>query len=266
MAFARKCHGAIISADSMQIYRDLPIGTAQPTKEERREIPHYLVGEYDLSAPFTVYEFVRRAEAAVRDAESRGLTPILCGGTGFYLKAFFYGLDDLPGDPQLRAELDKKYDNPAGEEALRERMRKLDPEALAKWCHCRRKLIRSLEVKLLTGQSVLRLQRHNRTLRFPVTAKILRRTPEELRKRIEARTDAMLRAGWVDEAREAIAKGLFQSPTAHQALGYSIIGEYLAGKITREEMRNRIVTATGQYARRQRTWFRHQHPEAETEL
>ena len=261
--FARKNNGAIISADSMQIYRDLPIGTTQPSEAERREIPHYLVGECDLNEPSTVHEFVRRAEKAIREIEAAGRTPVLCGGTGFYLKALFYGLDDLPGDAALRAELDRTYDRDDAFDALREKMRELDPAALARWHDCRRKLIRALEVRLLTGRSMLEQQTHAGKLRFPVEAKIVSRAPDELRQRIARRTDEMLKAGWIEEAEAAIAKGLLTSPTAHQALGYDIIGEHLAGRLTYDEMRERIVIATGQYARRQRTWFRHQHPEAE---
>ena len=262
--FARKHHGAIISADSMQIYRDLPIGTAQPTPEERREIPHYLVAECDLQEPFTVFEFIRRAENAIADARKKGFTPILCGGTGFYLKALFYGLDDLPGDAELRAELDQQYDRDDAFDALRERMRTLDPAALDKWHDCRRKLIRSLEVKLLTGKSITELQTHSQQqLRFPVTAYVVSRSPEILRERIAARTHEMLKAGWVEEAEKALQKGLLQTPTAHQALGYRIIADHLTGKISHQEMAEKIITATCQYARRQRTWFRHQHPEAE---
>ena len=261
--FARKHHGAIISADSMQIYRDLPIGTAQPTPEEMQEIPHYLVAECELQEPFTVFEFIKRAEAAIADARSKGFTPVLCGGTGFYLKALFYGLDDLPGDAGLRAELDRQYDRDDAFEALRERMRVLDPAALEKWHDCRRKLIRSLEVKLLTGKSITELQTHTQKLRFPVQSFVISRTPEILRERIARRTREMLKAGWVEEAEKALAKGLLSTPTAHQALGYRIIADFLAGAISRQEMEEKIVTATCQYARRQRTWFRHQHPEAE---
>ncbi len=262
--FARKHHGAIISADSMQIYRDLPIGTAQPSPAEQAEIPHYLVAECDLQEPFTVFEFIKRAENAIADARAKGFTPILCGGTGFYLKALFYGLNDLPGDAELRARLDQQYDNDEAFDALRERMRTLDPAALEKWHDCRRKLIRSLEVKLLTGKSIMELQTHSQQqLRFPVTAYVVSRPPELLRERIAARTREMLKAGWVEEAENALNKGLLQTPTAHQALGYRIIADYLAGSISLQQMEEKIVIATCQYARRQRTWFRHQHPEAE---
>ncbi len=261
--FARKHHGAIISADSMQIYRDLPIGTAQPSPEDQKEIPHYLVAECELQEPFTVFEFIKRAEKAIADARAKGFTPILCGGTGFYLKALFYGLDDLPGDAGLRAELDQQYDRDDAFEALRERMQKEDPAAFAKWHDCRRKLIRSLEVKLLTGKSIMELQTHTQKLRFPVKAYVVSRDPEILRERIARRTGEMLKAGWVEEAEAALQKGLLQTPTAHQALGYRIIADYLAGSISHQEMEEKIVIATCQYARRQRTWFRHQHPEAE---
>lgn len=260
---ARRCGGEIVSVDSMQLYRGLEIGTAQPTAEERREIPHHLVGCFDFHERIDVFTFVRLADAAVADIRRRGKLPVLTGGTGLYLRAFLYGLDDLPADPALRKKLDAAYDSEAGEGALRERMAELDPAGLARWAGCRRRLIRALEVRLLTGKSILELQtRPFDSLRYPVKAWRLDPEPEELKRKIALRARKMLESGWIEEAKAAIAAGLLESPTAHQALGYRLIGEYLAGKFGMDELHARISTATWQLARRQRTWFRHQHPEA----
>ena len=124
-------------------------------------------------------------------------------------------------------------------------------------------LIRALEVRLLTGKSILELQQNpGDTLRYAVRAWKLEIPPELLAERIARRAEAMLDAGWIDEARAAIVDGLLDTPTAHQAIGYRLIAEHLAGHLTENQLLERIVTATRQFARRQRTWFRHQHPEA----
>ena len=165
-----------------------------------------------------------------------------------YLRALLYGIDDLPADPELRKRLDAEFDHDAGEPALLEKMAKLDPAAFDRWHACRRRLIRALEVRLLTGKSILELQQNPMDrLRYPVIAWKLETPTEILRKRISDRA----------------AAGLLESPTAHQALGYKLIAEHLAGNLTREQLHERISTATWQLARRQRTWFRHQHPEAQ---
>ena len=264
LEFAEKFNGEIISADSMQLYKILPIGTAQPTPEERKRIPHHLVGIYDLSCRAEVYRFCELADLAVQEIRSRGKMPIVCGGTGMYLKAFLYGLDDLPGDRNLREQLDLQYDNDAGEIQLHEKMSELDPAGLEKWKNCRRRLIRALEVRLLTGKSILSLQNvKEKKLRYNVRAFRLDPDSSLLKEKIFQRAEKMLDSGWIEEADFAIKSGLFESPTAHQAIGYRQIAEYLNGKIDRQQLLEQICTSTWQYARRQRTWFRHQHPEAE---
>ena len=143
-------------------------------------------------------------------------------------------------------------------------MRELDPAALEKFEKCRRRLIRALEVRLITGKSLLELQGTAKPkLRYDVEAWRLDPEPETLKRRIARRAGIMLENGWIDEAKRALDRGLLGTPTAHQALGYRIIGEYLRGSFDRDELEKRIVTATWQFARRQRTWFRHQHPEAQ---
>ncbi|MBQ6351720.1 MAG: tRNA (adenosine(37)-N6)-dimethylallyltransferase MiaA, partial [Lentisphaeria bacterium] len=214
LEWAERRNGEIVSVDSMQIYRGLEIGTAQPTAEERRRIPHHLVGIMDIHERQEVFSFCARADSAIADIVARGKLPILAGGTGLYLRSLLYGLDDLPNDPALRAELDREYDSPAGEPALHARMRELDPAALAKFSNCRRRLIRALEVRLVTGRSLLDLQGAVKPkLRYAVEAWRLDPPAEELKARIASRARAMLAAGWIDEARRAIAAGLFDTPT-----------------------------------------------------
>ena len=261
---ARRLGGEIVSFDSMQVYRGLEIGTAQPTAGEKALVPHHLTGIFDLDKRVDVCSFTALAEEAVRDILSRGKIPVLAGGTGLYLRTFLYGMDDMPGDRQLRSKLDELYDAPEKEPSLHAKMRELDPEALEKWGSCRRRLIRALEVKLLSGRSILELQGNSpRVLRPGVRAFKLELPPDELNARIAARTEGMLRKGWIEEAEKAIARGLLETPTAHQALGYKIIAKFLKNEFSREELKEKLITATRQYARRQRTWFRHQHPEAQ---
>lgn len=263
LEYAASCGGEIVSADSMQLYRDLPIGTAQPTEAERAAVPHHLVGIYELSERAEVFRFCEMADAAVHDIWQRGKCAIVCGGTGLYLKAFLYGLDNMPADRDLRLELDALYDSDAGEAVLHERMRQLDPGAYEKWHLCRRRLIRALEVHLLTGKSILELQSGARnTLRYDAEVWRLDPDAENLKNRIALRARKMLESGWISEAQQAIEKGLFTTPTAHQALGYRQIDSFLRGEFDRDTLWEKLCTATWQYARRQRTWFRHQHPEA----
>ena len=262
---AARIHGGeIVSADSMQLYRGLEIGTAQPTQEELNEIAHHLVGIWDINVRSDVFTFQNLADNAIADITGRGKTAIVAGGTGLYLKNLLYGLDDMPGDRQLRAKLDADYDAPEKEDSLKEKMAELDPDALEKFKLCRRRLIRALEVKLLTGKSILELQQQSKPeLRYKnICAIKLEVSPEELAEKIAVRARIMLENGWIDEAQKAINAGLLNTPTAHQALGYKIIAEFLNGNITYDKLYEKLCAATRQYARRQRTWFRHQHPEA----
>lgn len=252
--------GEIISVDSMQLYRGIEIGTAQPTEQERKLIPHHLVGIYDFSVRAEVFTFCELAEQAIKDIRSRGKLPVLAGGTGFYLKALLGGLDDLPADRKLREELDQLYDSEAGEKELHRRMAELDPAAFARWKDCRRRLIRALEVYLISGRSIVKLQSGKpQKCRFDnVRSVFIMPETQELKERIDRRCDAMFDAGWIEETQAAARNGLFSSPTAYQALGYSLIAQHLAGEFDFETLKERVKTATWQFARRQRTFLRHQ--------
>ncbi|MBE6403623.1 MAG: tRNA (adenosine(37)-N6)-dimethylallyltransferase MiaA [Lentisphaerae bacterium] len=261
---AGKCNGEIVSIDSMQLYRIIPIGTAQPDAADKALIPHHLVGIYEIDQRAEVYTFVELAEKAIRDITSRSRVPILCGGTGLYLKSLLYGLDQLPGDNDLKKRLDKEYDDPAMLKELQNRLITLgDQQVVDKFTNNRRRLIRALEIRLLTGKSILELQNEYRPrLRYKLDdAVYLAHDRAVLQERIAARTRQMLKSGWIEEAENAIKAGLLTSPTAHQALGYKIIDRYLRGEIDLAKLEELIITATWQYARRQQTWFRHQHPE-----
>jgi len=265
--YAKTHNGEVISVDSMQIYRGLEIGTAQPTMTERAGIPHHLIGIYDIAERIDVFTFQELADQKIAEIAARGKLPILAGGSGMYLKAILYGLDDLPADRDLRNQLDRQF---AAEEQfpdLKQYMSELDPQALERFGQCQRRLIRALEVKILTGRSIVELQKNQTPrLRYPTRAVKFDRDATVMKERILARARLMLKQGWIEEAQGAIARGLLASPTAYQAIGYALIGQYLDNAFDLEMLTQKIATQTWQYARRQRTWFRHQHPEAETIL
>ena len=254
----------IISADSMQVYKGMDIGVAKPSHEEQQKIPHHLLDICEISESVDVFQYVELAEKAIGEIRSNGRTPLLVGGSGMYIRALFYGLDPLPADPDLRKILDKKYDSEAGFERLKALMSVKDPEDFARWQQHRRKLIRALEVHTLTGKSITELQiTWQGKLRFPVKAWKLCWDREALRQRVEQRTDEMLTKGWIEETEKLIVRGFLDSPTAKQAIGYKIIADFLQDRIDWETMRTKIINTTRQFARRQDTWFKNQHPEAE---
>ena len=264
LELAERRNGEIVSADSMQVYRGLDIGTAKPTPEERRRIPHHLIDIADISDKFDVYRFKEEAEKCILDIRSRGKLPVVAGGTGLYLRALLYGLDPMPADPELRKRLDLEFDCDEHYEDLCRLMERDDPEDLARFAPNRRKLLRAREVFLLSGQPMVRLQeRWKRTPPRPdASSFVLVWEPAELKRRIVRRCEEMLAAGWIEETEEILRQGLADSPTARQVLGSREIAAYLAGRLTRAELPDKIATSTWQFARRQNTWFRTQHPEA----
>lgn len=254
-------NGEIISADSMQAYKGLNIGTAKPSVEEQKLVRHHLIDILDISEPMNVHKYVTLAEDAISDIFSRDKTPFIVGGSGMYLRALLFGIDLLPADKTLRSELEKEFEGEKGFEKLKKIMSEVDTLAFAKWHSNHRRLLRAYEVYKITGKSIVTLQsgwdtnpRHD-SLSFYLSWE-----REELKRRIAERTDKMLAAGWIDEAKNMIAHGLLQAPTAWQALGYSIIAKFLSGEIGYNEMREKIITATWQFARRQETWFKNKHP------
>ena len=261
---ARKLSGEIISADSMQVYRGLDIGTAKPTPEERREIAHHLIDIAEMKEKYDVFRFVDEAEKCLNSIRSRGHLPIVAGGSGLYLRALLYGLDPMPSDPGLRTEIDRQFDNDEHYPELCRIMGEKDPEDLFRFASNRRKLLRAWEVFQLSGQPMVRLQERwkKAPARPDARSFVLVWEPTVLKQRIKDRCFAMLKAGWIEEAEHFLHAGLNRAPTAWQALGYREIAAYLAGTINRSDLPERIATATWQFARRQNTWFRTQHPEA----
>jgi len=264
MEISRVYQGEIISADSMQFYRGLDIGTAKPSAAERAEVKHHLIDTLELTRKSDIFSFCEMAERAIADIRGRGKLPVIAGGSGLYIHALMYGLDPLPADESLRRELDAKFDSEEGFAELKSIMEKTCPGDYARWYNHRRKLIRAYEVFLLTGTqiSVLQKKRTAFQARKDIKTFYLEWDRDILKKRIAERCAEMLESGWIEETKNLMAQGLFETPTARQALGYPIIARYLAGEFKKDKLAEEISIATWQFARRQITWFRNRHPEA----
>ncbi len=254
LALAERHAGAIISADSRQIYRGFDIGTAKPTAEERRRVPHYGIDVCEPTERYSAAAWAGDAERWIEQAVAAGRTPLLVGGTGFYLRALFGPLFDEPAlDPARRTALAEVLGTMRIEE-LRRWCRALDP---ARAHLGRTQLLRAIEIALLTGRPVSALHRERaRPPRW--RARYLLVDPgNSLAGRIEARVDAMLAAGWVDEARHLSALVPGDAP-AWKATGYGIMRSVAEGATSLERGRESAIIETRQYAKRQRTWFRNQ--------
>lgn len=249
VAVAEQCGGEIIGADAFQIYEGLDVLTAKPGADLRARVPHHLVGEIPLTQRFDVAQFATLAQQRIAEVRARGRLPILCGGTGLYVRALTHGLAELPGaDATLRAELDAR---PLAE--LQRELARRDPTAAAQIdLQNPRRVIRALEVCMLTGRPFSSFREQWQTPPDGVRGVLLVRDRDELRQRIAQRTEAMFAAGVEDEV---CATGEI-GPTAEQAIGLREIRALLAGEITRAACIDAITLATRRYAKRQLTWFR----------
>lgn len=268
LLLAGELDGEILSCDSMQVYRGLDVGTAKPSPGDRARRPHHFVDMLNLDEPWDASRFVAAARPLLAEIRSRSRVPILAGGTGLYARALLYGLSLLPADRDLFARIERELAAPEGAERLRgELLAAARNPAAAPPDTLRnpRRLARAVEVLRLTGSPPWELTPERPAVpALPVRQFLLLPSLAVLRPRIEQRTDWMLEHGWIEETETAMAAGLLRSPTARQALGYRDIAAYLRGEIpSRQALRETLVGRTVQYARRQRTWFRHQHPGGE---
>ena len=255
LQLAEKIGGEIISVDSMQVYRGLDIGTAKPSAEERARVPHHLIDAVELTEPFDAAQFVRLANAAVTDIQSRGRVPIFCGGTGLYFKAFLEGLGDAPpADETLRTELEA---TPLPD-LLRE-LSERDPVTYEKIDRQNpRRVVRAIEVIRLTNRpfSAQRSDWNHATTNAQHALFAFSRVSADLHARIHSRVDAMFARGIVDETRSLLDQGLAQNKTALQALGYRQVVEHLRSERSLPEAIDLVKIKTRQFAKRQMTWFR----------
>jgi len=259
LRLAEQLGGEIISADSMQVYRGLDIGTAKPAAEERARVPHHLIDICDLTETFDAAQFIRRAQSAVTEIQTRGHVPIFCGGTGLYFKAFLSGLGEAPAThPELRAELEA-----ASFEALLHELRERDPVAYEKIDKQNpRRVIRAVEVIRLTGKKFSEQRAEWKSgIQHPASRSFCFTRPgPDLHARINARVDTMFARGLVEETRALLAHGLAENKTAMQAIGYRQVVEYLRNEPRKlsglTETIELVKSRTRQFAKRQLTWFR----------
>lgn len=257
---AKAVGGEIISADSMQIYRQMNIGTAKITPEEMQGIPHHLVDVIAPDTPFHVYEFKKMAEQAMHEIWKRGHIPVVAGGTGFYIQALLYDIDfnQEENDHSYRAELEQL----AGEKGagfLHDQLRCIDPVS-AQCIHPNniKRVIRALEYYHETGTPISDHNQQQRTKHSPYhfIYIVLTMNRQKLYARINKRVEQMFEQGLLEEAEELIRQGCTSDMTSMQAIGYKELFPYFEGRISREEALEQIQKDTRHFAKRQLTWFR----------
>ena len=257
---ARELNGEIVSADSMQIYRRMDIGTAKATAEERTAAVHHMLDIAEPDENWSVARYVEEATHCCDDIIARGKLPIVVGGTGLYIDSLISGLDfaDNTSDNALRDRLGSEYDSLGGE-AMLTRLAQVDPERAAK-LHPgdKRRIVRAIETYMLTGKTITEHDRITaaRPKRYDAARIVLNYADRaDLYARIDARVDEMEQAGLVDEVRRLLASGLSPECTAMQAIGYKEIVAFLEGKTTEREAFDLIKQSSRRYAKRQLTWF-----------
>ena len=252
-------HAEVVSVDSRQIFRQLDIGTAKPTPEMCRQVPHHLIDVVDPDEAYDAGRFAREATVAIREIRSRGRAPLLCGGSGLYLRALVEGMPDLPEvDPLLREQLQDEAEA-RGEAEMHDELMALDPEMASRLAvGDRRRVLRGLEVYRQTGRalSLWQAEHARRPRPFEVLTIVLSPPTDVLSQRIHARTEQMWAQGLVAETRAVLDHGFAGDLPALQSIGYREAQQHLQGDCTSEEAREAIVRASRQYAKRQRTWFR----------
>ena len=261
VALAKEFDGEIVSADSMQLYRRMDVGTAKVTPEETEGIAHHMIDVAEPNESYSVSRYVEDAAKCVDDILSRGRLPIITGGTNLYIDSLISGRDfaDNEGDNALRGELDRQYDALGGEKML-EKLQSIDPERSAKLHPAdRRRIIRAIEVFKLTGKTITRhdLETRQRPPRYDAAVIALDFADRaKLYERIDRRVDLMVREGLFAEVEQLIKSGLSDECTAMQAIGYKEPAAYLRGEITKDEAIEFIKRESRRYAKRQLTWLR----------
>ena len=260
VALAKRISGEIVSADSMQVYRGMDIGTAKVTKEETCGLPHHLIDVLDPKDPFNVMTFRSMVKDAIRGIASRGSVPVLVGGTGFYIQSVLYDVqfEEDASSEELRKKLEQEA-AVLGAEKMHERLRALDPEA-AEAIHPNnvKRVIRALEYSLSTGRkiSVHNREQRERTSPYRFLFYVLTMDRAALYQRIDLRVDQMMEQGRLAEVKRLREEGVTSDMVSMQGLGYRQIFDYLEGIATLDEAVERIKRETRHFAKRQLTWFR----------
>lgn len=257
---AKRIGGEIISADSMQVYKGMDIGSAKIREEEMEGIPHYLIDVLEPKEPFHVVYFQKLAKEAMETIWKKGKIPILVGGTGFYIQAVLYDIDFTKEDTDTayRAALEREAEE-KGNEALHERLKAVDEEAAAQIpFNNRKRVIRALEYYHLTGRKISEHNQEQRQKESPYAFCYFVLTDDrpKIYERIDNRVHTMLKQGLVEEVKALKAQGLTKEMVSMQGLGYKEILAFLEGEISMEEAVYRIKRDTRHFAKRQMTWFR----------
>ena len=257
---AQRHNGEVISADSMQIYRTMDIGTAKPTQEEMGGIPHHMIDVADPEEDFSVARYVEMAAQCVDDVLARGKLPIVAGGTGLYIDSLLSGRTFAPFSPDsaLRGELERELAEKGGQ-AMLEALAQVDPEA-AQRLHPNdhKRIIRALEVYRSTGKTITQHNRETRAIppRYDaLTIGLAFQDRQAMWRRIDQRVDEMVAAGLEDEVRRLLTSGISPKCTAMQAIGYKEFTQALSGEMTWQEAADVVKLRSRQYAKRQLTWF-----------
>ena len=270
---AKQINGEVISADSMQVYKYMDIGTAKPTEEEKQGIPHHLLDVVNPNEPFSMAEYQKLGRIAIDDILSRNKTPIIAGGTGFYINGLIFGAELSQNDNKNKAhdmeELRQKYEtitNEQGAEYLHSLLHKVDPQS-AEIIHPNniKRVIRALSYNKITGKlfSAHNQEQKAKPLLYETKFFVLNMERDILYERINQRTITMWQAGLVDEVRGLLAMGYDSGLAPLQGIGYKETIQFLnGGCIGKEEAIATIQQATRNYAKRQETWFRNKNPSA----
>ena len=260
IGLAKAVEGEIISADSMQVYRGMDIGSAKISRKEMDGVRHYLVDVLEPEEEFNVVKFQRLARQAAEEIYSRNKIPIVVGGTGFYIQALLYDIDftENDGDISLRQELEKTAEE-KGPEYLHQLLQEVDPQA-ARDLHPNniKRVIRALEFYRQTGQKISEHNRKERAKESPYRYAYFVLTDDRARlyDRIDTRVDAMMEAGLLEEVRSLRDRGVKRSCTSMQGLGYKELYACLEGECSLDEAVRIIKRDTRHFAKRQLTWFR----------
>ncbi len=258
---AKRYDGEVVSADAMQIYRGMTIGTAAPTPEEMEGVPHHMIAVADPAEQWSVARYVRAATACVDDILARGRLPILVGGTGLWLDALVRGLQFAPGQSggAVRRALEERSAR-EGILPLLEELRQVDPEAAARLHPAdEKRILRALEVWQETGKTITAHDRESRQApdRYDAVRIGLQFADRaDMKALIDRRVDAMVRQGLVEEVRRLLASGLPRDATALQAIGYKEFLGVIEGSVTEAEAIEKVKLRSRQYAKRQLTWLR----------
>ena len=260
LAAAEKFGGEIVSADSMQIYKELSVGTAKPTKEETERVSYHLVDFLSVDKSYSVAEYIADAKKVIAEIAARGKIPVVCGGTGLYADSLLQGIEfgDAAGSEEIRKELKELSKTEGGKEKLYAELKEIDPEA-AENIHPNNigRVIRALEVYKATGIQISEHQRLSKAGEPPYKVcwvGLAFRERNKLYAQIENRVDMMLKGGLVNEAKFLFEHG--ENNTAAQAIGYKEFYPYFRGECSFFEAVETLKKETRHYAKRQLTWFR----------